>query len=199
MARNPFIDDDVDDEEDMGSENASFKQLRDYARKLEKENKSFEKELTALREFKAESDIKARQAHVSSVFKEVGLSEKHGALFARVSPDGEVTRETVLAFAQEYELPMSERSEATSSQEASPAPTDGDIVELVQPAANQQSAGFAPTAPSGAPTGSVVTDFQEAVKLMTTNPQEYMRLREAGRIKLEGLPGGKEPNLPGTG
>lgn len=184
---NPFLDDE-DEDETPQADNTNFKQLRDYAKKLEKEKSKADKELASLRDFKSQADQAKRQAEVAQVFGSVGLSEKHSALFLKINPDGEVTAEDVAAFAEEYELP---RQEA-----AAPAPVSNEInwaqEQVVEIKPETKSTGFAPTDGAQAPSARIVTDLGEAEALSVSNPQEYARLRQAGRIQLQRLPGSSE-------
>jgi hypothetical protein len=198
---NPFVFEDEGDENDpAGSENANFKQLRDYAKKLEREVTSAKKELTTLREFKVTAEASVRQAQVAEVFKGVGLADKHASLYLKVNPEGEVTLEAVEAFATEYELP---RTEVTT--DATPVPTtqtqgveEGKIYNIQSETQTQAKPGFAPTQGTGAPSARVISEVAEAEKLMIENPQEYARLHQLGRIKLTRLPGSSESRLPGV-
>lgn len=184
---NPYLDLSGDDEDETptqgASENASIKQIRDYAKRLERENKAKDKEIERLATFEAKARV--------STLKEAGLSEKHAQLFLRVNSDKEVTPELVQTFVTEYEIPVATVT-TDSGNEPAPAepaalPSEG-IVEL-NPETPARTPGFAPAPPSGNVQGSVIDSVEEAQKLSVENPAEYARLREAGRIKLQKLPG----------
>jgi hypothetical protein len=182
MPDNPF---DFEDEDDQaGSENQNFKQLRDYAKKLEKQVNSLTREVEPLRSFKQETETEKRQVEVAKVFEGAGLSGKHAALYLRVNPEAEVTPDAVLDFAVEYELP---RVEVAAVAEEAPAfdPAAERIVEIPRP----EAIGSPPADGGAGPTATVITDVHEAEKLSVDNPAEYMRLKQLGRIKLNRLPG----------
>ena len=180
---NPFVLDDEDDETpQVGSENANFKQLREYAKKLERENKAREKEIERLQAFESKDRL--------NTLKSAGLSEKHASLFLRVNEGQAVTPELVQAFVQEYEIPVTRAEDAQVPEAAAPeVPQGGEIIELTTPETQAKPPGFAPTPPAGQAQGGFITDVAEAQKLLVTNPAEYARMREAGRIQLAKLPG----------
>lgn len=192
MPDNPFLTDEDENDGQAGQESTSFKQVRDYAKRLERQSAAQEKELEKLRTTVATIETERRTSQIASVFKESGLSEKHAALYARVNPEGDVTVESVTAFATEYELPRTQSGEpATTTQ--SPDLSQEQIIELgtgqTQEPPKATSAGFAPTEGTGAASGTIITDHTVAIKLLSDNPAEYARLHQAGRIKLDKLPG----------
>lgn len=179
---NPFLD---DEDENPQAENVNFKQLRDYARKIEKELKARDKEVEALRQFKSEADSRAK----AETLKSAGLSDKHASLFLRVNPETDITPELVQAFVSEYEIPVASQSAQEPNEVETPAvPQDGQIIEL-KPETQSPRPGFSPTPNADSPIGSVITELEAAEKLSVENPAEYLRLRDAGRIKLQRLPG----------
>jgi hypothetical protein len=183
MADNPF-DFDVEEDEKKAPESQNFKDLRDYAKRIERENKAFEKQVAELSEFKTQ----VTAARKAETLKSAGLTEKHAALFLKVNGDVEVTPEGIQAFVTEYELPV---ASAGSPPEESVVQTpaafeDGQIRELTPQA---PVPGFAPTPVAGQPSQRVITELDEAQALAVSNPNEYMRLKEAGRIQLQKLPG----------
>lgn len=188
---NPFLPDLEDDETSTpaDAENTNFKQLRDYARKLERDNKSLTREVDGLRTFKADTEAEKRAALMTQVFDDVGLNPKHGALFLKLNPEGEVTADAVRTFAAEHELPVSDRAEPTPVPDAGlPVEpfSDGSIRNLEPP---RNEPGFAPVQGEGSAGARFITDPEEASRLSHENPTEFARLYEAGRIKLERLPG----------
>lgn len=187
---NPWDDESDEEDTQAGSDNPNFKQLRDYAKKLEKQLTKAGKDLETLQAFKAEVEASQRQATVAQVFGEVGLSEKHAALFARLNPEGDVTVEAVRAFATEFELPVKAAGEVPAP-DTTPIVESGQIVDLQSGEVTKPDvpAGFAPVQTAGTPNAGVITSPDEAMKLYTSNRDEYLRLREAGRIQLDKLPG----------
>jgi hypothetical protein len=184
MSDNPFLDADEDENStpEGADGNQNFKQLRSYARKQEQLAKQLQAENLALKTRVTES-----------AFKEAGLSEKHASLFAKVH-EGDVTPEAVIQFATEYELPRREAPAVIAEDGAAtpaPATDDGAILDLSTGEVTKPP-GFAPAQASGAaPAGKIITDAQEAQSLYVTNPAEYIRLHEQGRIQLSKLPGAK--------
>lgn len=77
------------------SKNSSFKDLRDHARKLERSNKQFEKELEELRAFRAEVETERRYGALT----EAGLNKRQGEAFLKLYD--EVTPENISAFRAE--------------------------------------------------------------------------------------------------
>ena len=191
MGESPF---DLDgDDVDQAGESANFKQLRDYTKRLERDVAKLSKDNEGLAAFKAQVETERRETAAAQIFSEVGLSKQHAALYFRLNPEGEVTAESVGQFAQEFGLPVQKGAESTEDQLPASAPTSsvpepGQIVSI-QPEAARSATGFAPAPPAGGVTASILTDADEAAKLAVNNPAEYARLREAGRIKLEKLPG----------
>ena len=192
---NPFLEDE-DETNQPDLENQNFKQLRDYAKKLERQVSSASKELEQLRQFQAEVQAEKRAATVAQVFKKVGLSEKHAGLFAKINADAELTEEAVIAFASEYDQPRQE-VQAPEGEASVEEISSGNIVELNPAEAQPAKTGFAPAQPAGVPSGTIITSYEEAVKLQTSNPAEFARLFQAGRVKLDKLPGSGESRLPG--
>jgi hypothetical protein len=93
----------LEDGGDAGS-NKNFADLRKYARKMEREAKAANAKVEELSTFQASVLEERRTAALDTVFKEVGLSPKHAALFAKVNPDADITADAVKSFAAEYEL-----------------------------------------------------------------------------------------------
>ena len=88
-------------------ENKSFKELRNYAKKLEREQKAVTTELEELRAFRQEVVTKQVDDTLGNTFKEVGLPETHAKLFKALNPEltpDAITTEAVITFAKEYQL-----------------------------------------------------------------------------------------------
>ena len=180
---NPFDFDNEDDETTVpqaGSENANFKQLRDYAKKQERELKTMQREVERLKPFETQAKV--------NTLKNAGLSEKHAALFEKVNPGADVTPELVQSFVTEYEIPVASTETATEVETLAPEQPEFQVGEIrdLTPA---PTPGFAPTPEAGQPSQRIVTDIEEAQKLAVANPAEYARLHQAGRIQLQKLPG----------
>lgn len=148
-------------EEDIDSQRSGpFRQLRDYAKKLEKELKAIQKEAEELRQFKAQREAEERKAAIAAALKEVGLPEKHVELFQAVRPDAEPTVDAVRKFAEEYGLVQpSEKTESGSS--------------------------FSPAPPSGVPAGSKRYSSDEWWELYRSNPAEALKAAAEGRVEFQ--------------
>lgn len=156
--------DDVD-EGDQRPTSAPFKQLRDHAKKLEKEIKDRDRELEALRSFKAESEARAKRELLEQSFKQVGLSTKQAELFLAARPDAEPTPEAVKSFAVEYGFI-----------DAGPAPDDE---------GEGSEGSFAPTPPSGVPASKKRYSSEEWDVLYKQNPVEAMAAANEGRVDFQ--------------
>lgn len=188
MAENPFLDEDETDFP-VDGDNTNFKQLRDYAKKLERERNALQKKVEPLEAYKAQIETEKKQASVSKVFESVGLAAKHATLFLKINPEGEVTPDSVAAFAEEYELPRQVALDIPDPDAGGTVAPDWSQEQIVEIKPETKSTGFAPTDGAQAPSARVVTDLGEAEALSISNPQEYARLRQAGRIQLQRLPG----------
>lgn len=148
-------------EEDSDPQKSSpFRQLRDYAKKLEKELKAAQKEAEELRQFKAQREAEERKTAIIGALREIGLPEKHVELFQAVRPDVEPTVDAVRSFAEEYGL--------------------------VRPSATTESgSGFSPAPPSGVPAGSKRYSSDEWWELYRSNPAEAMKAAAEGRVEFE--------------
>jgi hypothetical protein len=159
----PEFDPSPFDDEEMGNEDksSSFRQLREYAKKLEKELKSLQKEAEELRQFRAEQEKAQRKSQLAASFKELGLSEKHAELFLLAKPDTEPNVEEVKRFALEYGLL---RGDSKPEEE------------------NKSTGAFAPLPPSGEPAGSKRYTSEEFWALYQENPNEALRAASEGRV-----------------
>ena len=189
MADNPFLDEDETELPGSDGDSTNFKQLRDYAKKLERERNALQKKVEPLEAYKAQIETEKKQASVSQVFESVGLAAKHATLFLKINPDGEVTPDSVAAFAEEYELPRQTALEIPDPDAGGTVAPDWSQEQIVQIKPETKSTGFAPTDGAQAPSAKVITELAEAEALSVSNPEEYARLRQAGRIKLAKLPG----------
>ena len=158
--------DSIEDGGDAGS-NKSFADLRKYAKRMEREAKAAQERTEALEAFQAEVLAERKAATLDTVFKEVGLSPKHAALFAKVNPDAEPTADAVKAFAAEYEL----------------ATVAGESVEAPAPEAEGLTPIVKGSAPTGAATGGKVsaTDW---LAMQGTDPARARRLFESGQVDM---------------
>lgn len=199
MGKNdPFVfgdDDDNGDSIQVDDENVNFTQLRGYAKKLERERNALRKELEPLRELKVQVDTEKKVAAVSEVFKASGLDVKHAKLWTKLNPDAEATADAIAEFAEEYGLPKATDvvEDKGTGDTADAGIQSGTVLTISDPPEKSgSSSGLAPTQGSTAPGAHVITDIDEAEKLLLSNPNEYVRLREAGRIKLDKLPGSEK-------
>lgn len=157
----PF--DDVDEGEQRPN-SAPFKQLRDHAKKLEKELKAKDSELETLREFKSQAEARARRELLERSASKVGITEKQAELFMAVRPDEEPTPEAVKTFAIEYGFV-----------EAGPAADEGE----------GSDGSFAPTPPSGVPASKKRYTSDEWDVLYKSNPVEAMQAANEGRVDFQ--------------
>ncbi|HSE44950.1 MAG TPA: hypothetical protein VLA89_06440 [Gemmatimonadales bacterium] len=157
----PF--DDID-EGDQRSTSAPFKQLRDHAKKLEKELKDRDKELESLRDFKAQSEARARRDLLEASASKVGITQKQAELFQAVRPDEEPTPEAVKTFAIEYGFV-----------DAGPAADEGEGAD----------GSFAPTPPAGIPASKKRYSSEEFDQLLKVNPVEAMAAATEGRVDFQ--------------
>lgn len=159
----PFIEDEETDTPRANS--APFKQLRDHAKKLEKELKDRDKELDELREFKASQELRVKRELLRQSFSTVGLNEKHAELFEAARPDVEPTPEAVKAFAVEY----------------------GFLDAASDPAAEEDESegSFGPTPPSGVPASQRRFTNLEFEELYKSNPVEAIKAAEEGRVDFQ--------------
>ena len=160
-------------DEDREGENKSFKDLRNYSRKLEREAKAAATELEELRAFRAQVVEEKRESALGSAFKEVGLSPTHAKLFKALNPEIEVesiTPETVFNFAKEYELVAAEQ----------PAPDTSTTTE--------SNEGFTPVS-FGAPAPLKTYTIEEIRDLRKQgNLEEVNRAVKEGRVEKESVP-----------
>lgn len=146
-------------------ENKAFKELRDHAKRLERENNRLNKEVGDLREFKTSVTKAQRAKQVEGAFKELGLNEKQAELFLRVSDADEISVDGVREFAQQYGLIVGEEETTTTS-----------------------GGGFPPSNLSGsADPGKRTVTRDEFEKMVSTNPAKARELLAEGRVKWNNL------------
>lgn len=153
MSDDVLIPDDGEEEDD----NASFRQLRQHAKKLEKELASLRKEAEELRRFREEVERQRTVEAARAAFREAGLPDALAELYVKAE-EGEATKETVLAFAKRYGLAREEPAGSEETEEQQP------------------SAGFAPTVtPQAAPTGRTPMTWKEFADLHRVDPARAVR------------------------
>lgn len=149
-----------------GGENNAIKQVRDHAKKLEKQLKSAAKELGELREFKQTVVADQTKATVQKAFTDAGLNEKHASLFLKVH-DGEVTADAVKNFVTEYGLVPGEATDETE-----------------EPA---EKSTFAPTqaaSDGAAQQGTGTISRPDWLKIVGTDPAKAQKLQAAGKVDM---------------
>lgn len=154
---------DNEGEESRSRDSAPIKQLRDHAKKLERELKTRDKEVEELRAFKADAERRAKQELLRQAISAVGLNEKHAELFTAARPDQEPTPEAVKAFAVEYGFI------------ANPGSDDE----------GEESGSFGPTPPSGVPAHKKRYTSEEFDELYKSNPVEAIQAAEEGRVDFQ--------------
>jgi hypothetical protein len=180
-----YDDDELDlsQDDDSGSTNP-LKQVRDHAKKLQRDLRQARKELEDLRSWKTDRETEDRKRTIETVFDKVGLQVKHAELFLAVKPDEDPTELAIKEFAKEYSLPLETKNEEGDEGDKPAAPSitvQGDI---------SPSPGFTPaTTPAEAPSSNRKQLTQEEFrKLYETRPEEALQLLSAGRVELESLP-----------
>jgi len=165
--------DDIDegDGQDGEEKNKSFKDLRNYSKKLERESKAMASELEELKAFRTQITEERRDAALGATFKEVGLSESHAKLFKALNPEIEaeaITPESVFNFAKEYELVSAD----TAAPEAAP----------------EKKEGFTPVV-VGQPAPLTQYTTEEVQKLLREGKtDEVTRAYKEGRVVKESVP-----------
>lgn len=156
---------------DGDGDNKSFKDLRNYSKKLEREQKAALTELEELRAFRAQVVEEKRDATLGTVFKEVGLNESQAKLYKALNPEVEpdaITPESVFNFAKEYGLVAAEAE--------TPA------------AAEPEKAGFTPVQ-VGRPSPLKTYTQDEIRDLMSSgNLEEVNRAYAEGRVEKTSAP-----------
>lgn len=164
--------DDVDGDETNGDEaNKSFKDLRNYSKKLEREAKARETELEELRTFKTETVTKQMDTTIGAVFEQVKLPPEHVALFKALNPSIEaeaITPEAVVAFATQYKL----------------APIEGQEL----PPQAKEDEGFTPVVVGSTPALKTYDAAEIKSLLAAGNTEEVNRAYKEGRVEKEPVP-----------
>lgn len=164
-----------DDSTDVGSgtpapapaESQNLAEIRKWGKSLERQLKAVTPELEELRAYRAERVKAEREAIITTTFKEVGLDERHGKLFAALNPDTEVNAEAVTKFASEYGLPTTQGEEVD-------APSEG-----YSP----------PVVPSAIPGGlKKYTQAEVMALLREGKADEVSRAVKEGRVEKESAP-----------
>lgn len=162
-------DDEGQDEQDSGSNNP----LRDARNQLKAERKSrreLQKQLEELKplaeEFKARKQIEG----ALSVFKEIGLDERHAKAFTQLNPETEATEANVIEWAVGFGLveESDDENDDTSTQEV-------------------ETRGFAPTPTSGQPIGGKLLSREEWRDMQREDPQAAVRAFREGRVDTKHL------------
>ena len=159
--------DDVDDlVEGDESDSSTIKALRAKLKELNSSLKAERTEKEELLTFRTETVEKAKANAIGSAFKEAGLSEKQVPLFKSLNPDvapEDVTKEAVLTFAAEYDLPL-----ASGEQAEKPKPKEE---------------GFTPVTTGNAPSEGIIS-IEEASKMIREGRyDEAQKLYEQGRVQ----------------
>lgn len=165
------FDEDGSQDSTGDGESKSFKDLRNHAKKLEREQKAAMQELEELRAFRTQVIEEKREAALSTTFKEVGLPETHAKLFKALNPELEVekiTPESVFEFAKEYGLVAAE-TPAPEKQEAKPT-------------------GFTPVAIGQPPSLKTYTTEEINALLRAGSYDEVNRAVKEGRVEKEATP-----------
>jgi hypothetical protein len=98
------------------SEVENVVQMRETIERLSKDKAGLEKQVT-------EQTVQLRNFSAMDAFREAGYNPNHGKLYAAVNPEGEITAEAVVAFANEQSLApvaSSTQEETSEGQESTP-------------------------------------------------------------------------------
>lgn len=148
------------EEEEVEVETSTIREIRQHAKRLEKDLAKARKELEELRAYRAAAEAERRAAQVKAAFQSVGLNERWADLYVKVHPDAEPTPESVRAFAEEYSLPIPATKQEEQQQPTPPAATEP----------------FAPTAtPAATPTGRAPMTWREFAEMHRQDPARAVR------------------------
>lgn len=163
----PFADE-LEEDASEGSENKSFTELRKAYNRLEKQLKSMTPELDELRTFKEERIRMERNTAIEATFKEAGLNAQHAKLFAAMNPDADPSTEAVVEFAKSYGLVADDFS--ASSEKGFEEANASDVEKGISPIS------------TGSASSALGVEFDEWLKIASSNPDEAARLKKAGRV-----------------
>ena len=160
-----------DDDEDDSKEVAAVIKERNRLGKLLRDR---DKEIERLRPFEVQTLASQRDDTLTGIFKDSGLNPKHVKLFSALNPEvtaAQVTKEQVLAFATENELPVS----APTEPEGTAVPPEG--------GASATDQGFAPVTVGNAQAPGKIT--REAwSKLVAADPAQAQQLYLDGQVDM---------------
>lgn len=160
----------------------AIQNLKDQVERLEK---ALEAEQSKVQELTTSTETLGtvnKTLEAKGLFVDLGLSPKQAALFVRgLEPGAEVTKEAVLAFAQEYDLSAESSDSGSEGEEGAgqSAPPVGNA-----PLSTMAQAGSRPGQASqgGAGTGSLTRDEWQA--LHKENPAAAGEALRQGRVQL---------------
>ena len=165
--------------------------------------KALEKDLRAERDTNAGLKTQLRVRDARDVFRDQGFNPKHGDLYAAVNPDGEITAESVVAFADEQSLnPISATSENAEEVDSADATAEAEK-DLSVMAGGGSSGG------DGGAGGANVQSLTrpEWVELSRSDPAAARAAAASGRVQLNkgnpyapnhGPVAGGNPYVPAT-
>lgn len=113
----------------------------------------------------------------TTTFKEAGLSAKHAELYLAANPDGDISTESVAAFAKEYGLqPAAPAAPPAEAPDAAPAAPP------VPSMAGMADAAGSPQAQAGAAAPAKMSK-DEFERLLVDNPQAAAQAYAEGRVE----------------
>jgi hypothetical protein len=160
---------DPDDDEDAGTpvseetKETNFQQLRQHARKLERDLKKSQEAEAALRTKAAQYEAQERERQASGVFTQIGLGEKQAQAFVKLNPEAEITRETAIAFARDIGLPV----EISDDDERN---------------AEQEATSFRPISIGGVSPAKGRVSYEEYRTLLANDPTTAVEMLRQGRV-----------------
>lgn len=150
------------DEKPAGSQEGDAKGLRAELEKYVKKANSLEKKYNAVAaEFEKQRE-EQRTLSTTSTFKELGLTEKQAQLFLKTN-DGDVTKEAIEAFVEDYGFKPAENKDAANDSGGTFKPGSG-------------------VADAGAGTTAGFMSEEEATQLRRTDARAYARAIQEGRV-----------------
>lgn len=173
------------------SDSTNIPEMRETIERLSKEKAAALKEVADVRK-----DLRVRDA--KDAFAEAGYAKSNGELFVASNPEGEITAEAVVQFADQYDLtPVVTEESSTDSGDPTPPPADGSS-ELAPMAGSSSRSGDGGA--GGADVETLTRDEWKA--LQQKDPSAAAAAIASGRVEISagnpfvrgsGLPKGVNP------
>lgn len=172
-------------------------QMRERIDKLTDENKDLKSQLES-----KDSEIRVRDAR--EAFRKAGYNPKHGDLYAKDNPEGEITPDDVASYAEEWDLhPVETESESTdSTQEDSSQGGDGSTSEADDGSdalSSLNRSGSRSGQGGGGSSDDKTYTRQEWAELNRTDPVKAAAALNQGRVETSGSPNARSGQDLGRG